>query len=168
MNEEKQSNKLDENGNSNENQIKQIIDQVSQSLTLNDQINSEAVNGRDSSSNQVSSSSSSSSSDLTDIRIAVVGNVDSGKSTLIGVLTSGKLDDGRGLARSCIFIHPHEHETGRTSAISQHIMGFNEKNQPIHQTAPAKAGTAAKTKSWTNVVQQSKTVVTFVDLAGKD
>ncbi len=35
-----------------------------------------------------------------DVRVAVVGNVDSGKSTLVGVLTSGCLDNGRGLARS--------------------------------------------------------------------
>ena len=33
------------------------------------------------------------------IKIAVVGNVDSGKSTLVGVLTKGEKDDGRGLAR---------------------------------------------------------------------
>ena len=30
-----------------------------------------------------------------DIRIAVIGNVDSGKSTLVGVLTKGIMDDGR-------------------------------------------------------------------------
>jgi hypothetical protein len=35
-----------------------------------------------------------------EVRVAVVGNVDSGKSTLVGVLTRGALDDGRGLARS--------------------------------------------------------------------
>jgi GTPase len=42
---------------------------------------------------------------INDVRIAVVGNVDSGKSTLIGVLTGGQLDNGRGLARSrvCLF-----------------------------------------------------------------
>jgi len=34
------------------------------------------------------------------VRVAVIGNVDSGKSTLVGVLTRGLLDDGRGLARS--------------------------------------------------------------------
>ena len=37
---------------------------------------------------------------LPDITIATVGNVDSGKSTLVGVLTRSILDDGRGLARS--------------------------------------------------------------------
>ena len=31
-----------------------------------------------------------------DVRIAVIGNVDSGKSTLVGVLTRCVVDDGRG------------------------------------------------------------------------
>ena len=34
------------------------------------------------------------------VRFEVIGNVDSGKSTLVGVLTKGGLDDGRGLARA--------------------------------------------------------------------
>lgn len=34
-----------------------------------------------------------------EVRAAVIGNVDSGKSTLVGVLTRSMLDDGRGLAR---------------------------------------------------------------------
>lgn len=32
--------------------------------------------------------------DFTEIRCAVVGNVDAGKSTLLGVLTHGELDNG--------------------------------------------------------------------------
>ena len=32
-------------------------------------------------------------------KLAVIGNVDSGKSTLVGVLTKGIFDDGRGSAR---------------------------------------------------------------------
>ena len=35
----------------------------------------------------------------------VIGNVDSGKSTLVGVLTKGGLDDGRGLARAKVHCH---------------------------------------------------------------
>ena len=50
-----------------------------------------------------------------DVRIAVIGNVDSGKSTMIGVLTSGECDDGRGSARSRILRHNHERSNGRTS-----------------------------------------------------
>jgi GTPase len=37
--------------------------------------------------------------DFIEVRVAVVGNVDAGKSTLLGVLTHGELDNGRGHAR---------------------------------------------------------------------
>ena len=39
------------------------------------------------------------------------------QSTLVGVLSRGVLDDGRGAARSKVFRHSHEQETGRTSSI---------------------------------------------------
>ena len=44
-----------------------------------------------------------------ELRIAVIGNVDTGKSTLVGVLTRGcsVLDDGRGSARSKVAKHAH-------------------------------------------------------------
>jgi GTPase len=45
--------------------------------------------------------------------IAVCGPVDAGKSSLIGVLTCGELDDGRGYTRNKVLIHPHERDTGR-------------------------------------------------------
>ena len=47
-----------------------------------------------------------------EVRVAVVGNVDSGKSTMVGVLTRSVLDDGRGFARSKVFRHGHEVDTG--------------------------------------------------------
>lgn len=53
------------------------------------------------------SSTSTRSPSFFDLRIAVVGNVDSGKSTIIGVLTGGSMDNGRGLARSRVFLHKH-------------------------------------------------------------
>lgn len=55
-----------------------------------------------------------------EVRVAIIGNVDSGKSTMVGVLTRSMLDDGRGLARSKVFKHNHEEATGRTSSIGQH------------------------------------------------
>ena len=57
-----------------------------------------------------------------EVRVAVIGNVDSGKSTLVGVLTRSVLDDGRGSARSKVFKHGHEEATGRTSSIGQHTL----------------------------------------------
>ena len=52
-----------------------------------------------------------------EIRVAVIGNVDSGKSTMVGVLTRSMLDDGRGGARSKVMKHNHETSTGRTSSV---------------------------------------------------
>ena len=52
------------------------------------------------------------------IKIAVCGPVDAGKSSLIGVLTSRTLDDGRGSARSKVLKHKHELDSGRTSNIT--------------------------------------------------
>ena len=105
---------------------------------------------------------------MRDVRIAVAGNVDSGKSTLIGVLTGGVLDDGRGLARSKVFVHAHESANGRTSCISQHIMGFNTEGKPVHQPVAASATPAQKTKSWKEVVTNSHSLRTFIDLAGHE
>lgn len=55
---------------------------------------------------------------MEEIRICVMGNVDSAKSTLISTLTNKILDDGRGSARKKVFKHKHEQDTGRTSDIS--------------------------------------------------
>lgn len=64
---------------------------------------------------------------MEEIRVAVLGNVDSAKTTLISTLSNKILDDGRGLARSKIFKHKHEKETGRTSSISFKYIKLNEK-----------------------------------------
>jgi small GTP-binding protein len=69
-----------------------------------------------------------------EIRIGTCGQVDTGKSTLLGILTNPKnnssiteLDDGRGLARKRIFKHQHEKETGRTSSITYCYTKMNSK-----------------------------------------
>ena len=64
-----------------------------------------------------------------DVRVAVCGSVDGGKSTLVAVLTHGArgkptLDNGRGSARTNVFRHKHEVATGRTSSISQRIIAY--------------------------------------------
>eukprot|EP00475_Leptophrys_vorax_P023140 TRINITY_DN3155_c0_g2_i1.p2 TRINITY_DN3155_c0_g2~~TRINITY_DN3155_c0_g2_i1.p2 ORF type:complete len:487 (+),score=124.70 TRINITY_DN3155_c0_g2_i1:114-1574(+) len=103
-----------------------------------------------------------------DVRIGVIGNVDSGKSTMIGVLVSGELDDGRGAARSKVFRFKHEQDNGRTSSISYHIVGFDDKGEPVYQTANASAAPAVKSKSWQRIVENSKHIATFIDLCGHE
>lgn len=58
-----------------------------------------------------------------------MGNVDAGKSTLLGVLTHGELDNGRGTARMKLFRHKHEMETGRTSSVGNDILGFDSQGK---------------------------------------
>jgi len=62
------------------------------------------------------------------LKLAICGSVDSGKSSLIGVLTTGKLDDGRGLARSSILKTKHEKESGRTSNISFNYIKYDTRD----------------------------------------
>ncbi|VDQ16274.1 unnamed protein product [Trichobilharzia regenti] len=57
--------------------------------------------------------------------VALVGGMDSGKSTLIGVLTDGELDNARGKARLNLFRHLHEVQSGRTSSLSRELLGFD-------------------------------------------
>ena len=63
---------------------------------------------------------------MKEIRIAVLGNVDSAKTTLVSTITNKILDDGRGLARSKVFKHQHEKDTGRTSSISFRYIKVND------------------------------------------
>lgn len=62
-----------------------------------------------------------------ELRMAVLGNSDVGKSTLLGVLTRGELDNGRGCARLNVFRHRHEVCSGKTSSISLQLMGFDSQ-----------------------------------------
>lgn len=61
---------------------------------------------------------------VTDKAFVVVGNVDAGKSTLIGTLTTGILDDGRGSARKGVARHQHEIAAGKTSDVSTRALRF--------------------------------------------
>lgn len=99
--------------------------------------------------------------DPKDVRVAMIGNVDSGKSTLIGVLTSGGLDDGRGSARSYVLRHKHEQSNGRTSAVSVELMGFKDDRQ-ILSTA------RHHTQRWADVVNGCDRNVTLIDLCGHE
>ena len=91
-----------------------------------------------------------------ELRVCVLGSADVGKSTLLGVLTQGQLDNGRGSARLNMFRHLHEVQTGRTSSISHETLGLDSRGQPVNyvdEIAENGGGAASK-------------LITFVDLAG--
>ncbi|CAL8129538.1 unnamed protein product [Orchesella dallaii] len=91
-----------------------------------------------------------------DVRVAVMGNADAGKSTLLGVITQGELDDGRGRARLNMFRHLHEVQSGRTSSISHEIVGFDAQGRVINY----QEGSAE------TICETSSKLVTLIDLAG--
>lgn len=98
-------------------------------------------------------------------RIAVVGNVDAGKSTLIGTLTTSFLDDGRGSSRTAIMKHRHEIESGRTSTASSHLLGFRHSGEPIAGRDKIRAN---KMKSEDEIARESYRIITLMDLAGHE
>ena len=59
--------------------------------------------------------------------MGILGSVDSGKSTFVGVLKTNKHDDGRGLLRKYVMKHNHELESGRTSCISYNNIMVKDK-----------------------------------------
>ena len=85
---------------------------------------------------------------------AVAGAVESGKSTLVAILTNGArgrpiLDNGRGSARMAVFRHKHEIESGRTSSISQQMVGYDEDGRVLNYSGvapltPAEIATSAR------------------------
>ncbi|CAM38542.2 conserved hypothetical protein [Leishmania braziliensis MHOM/BR/75/M2904] len=56
-----------------------------------------------------------------DLSLAFCGAVGSGKSTLMAVLLTSRLDDGCGGTRQSLFNHKHELDTGRTSSLASRV-----------------------------------------------
>jgi GTPase len=58
----------------------------------------------------------------TDVKVLVAGAADAGKSSTIGVLVYGELDDPNNQAADKIDLHAHERERNTTSSVSTHSM----------------------------------------------
>lgn len=106
-------------------------------------------------------------------RIAVLGNVDSGKSTLISVLSRNILDNGRGFARNLTCTHKHELDVGRTSTVSIHPVGFDEEGNIVSVSSAHKKGnetviSLTKRDLWRRVGEKAKKLLFLVDLCGHE
>lgn len=101
-----------------------------------------------------------------DLKISLVGNVDSGKSTLVGVLTRGILDDGNGFARSHILKHNHERARGQTSSIGTEIIGFDKNGKHVTPSNPSRNMKDKRLKEYKEVSFKSNSKIVLVDLCG--
>ncbi|KAF9584598.1 GTP binding protein [Lunasporangiospora selenospora] len=94
-----------------------------------------------------------------EIRVALVGGPDAGKSTLLGRLAHGIADNGRGKARLNLLRHRHEISSGRTSSISHEIIGFTNGGEIVNYST-------TNISSWQEVCGASAKVVTLLDTCG--
>lgn len=115
---------------------------------------------------------------IRELRVAVIGNVDAGKSTMLGVLSRGSLDDGRGRARIHCARHRHESETGRTSSVSQELLGYSIDGMHIcddHRISSSDTADEAaylhkhQKMSWEiKIGKDSWKCISMIDLAGHE
>ena len=96
------------------------------------------------------------------MRIAVIGNQDSGKSTIIGVLTKGEGDNGEGSARVSVFNTKNEVQSGLTTSIAYELIGYTEDGQQIFPDRPV----ANKQERWEFLVEHSHHFLLFLDMCG--
>jgi elongation factor 1-alpha len=92
--------------------------------------------------------------------INIAGRVSSGKSTLVGCLVTGSVDDGSGKARSFLLKHPQEITRGQTADIHLAFMGFTHDGRPVHLENPLNKEETGR------ALDQSTRIVTFFDAPG--
>ena len=93
-----------------------------------------------------------------EINIRILREEGIGKSSLIGVLINGKLDDGNGSARLFVLKHKHEKICGKTSSFSHQIFGFEEKGELTNYGGWLQP-------SLGQIVSKSTIIINFYDMA---
>ncbi len=93
--------------------------------------------------------------------VTALGNVDAGKSTLVGVLCTGSLDDGNGLAMKKVARFLHEIESGRTSSVSTQYLGFGKDGKVVNYDLPHPLDEA-------EIYLRSEKIIALVDLGGHE
>ena len=65
------------------------------------------------------------------LRVTMTGPTMSGKSTLLGTLTTSTLDNGRGSSRLSMLKHRHEITSGITSSVTQELLGYQDSGNDV-------------------------------------
>ena len=97
-------------------------------------------------------------------RYCILGNVDASKSSLIGVLKTGELDDGKGKSRSSILQMKHEKESGNTTN-SNLVKIYKSKNIIEGTSQSPKEGTSQSPKE-EGVSEYVQDYIQLIDLPG--
>lgn len=93
-----------------------------------------------------------------DVRVALLGETQVGKSTLVGVLSRGVRENGKNSARNAILLHQHEKKLGCTATVTQHLIGFDDEGKIIKNSRKEPLGLAYR----------SQKLVSLIDLPGNE
>ena len=69
-------------------------------------------------------------SSVEQLRVSLIGATMSGKSSLLGTLSTATLDNGRGKSRLSLLKHRHEIASGMTSSVTQELIGYRDVTEP--------------------------------------
>ena len=98
------------------------------------------------------------------LRISMTGSTTSGKSSLLGTLSTSTLDNGRGKSRLSLLKHRHEIVSGITSSLAQELFGYQDSvtNTKIVNYA------SGNVTSWDDIHNSSERgrLVFVIDTAG--
>lgn len=85
------------------------------------------------------------------LKVSLTGTTTSGKSTLLGTLTSSQADNGRGKSRLGLFRHRHELISGVTSSVAQEILGYKPYSAWHNRGGDVINYSYGNISSWTDV-----------------
>ena len=97
-----------------------------------------------------------------ELKIGLIGEENSGKSTLVGCLISDKKDNGNGLTRTNVFKHRHEINCGKTSSFTHQIMGFDKNGMKTN------INNFGNLNTWYFIVNNSEKIINFIDMGGSE
>ena len=105
------------------------------------------------------------------MRVSLTGSTTSGKSSLLGTLSTSTLDNGRGKSRLSLLRHRHEIVSGVTSSLAQELIGYQDVRQlsGADCTATTIVNYASpNTSSWTDIHNSSNPgrLIFLTDSAG--
>lgn len=133
--------------------IKRMTDKIKAQITQIDYLK-----GKEGVIAQITIRQENSDKKIMEIKIGLLGEENSGKSTLVGCLISDKRDNGNGLTRTNVFRHRHEINCGKTSSFTHQILGYDKDG---NKTNVSTFGTLS---SWPQIVERSVKVINFIDM----
>ena len=104
------------------------------------------------------------------LRISLTGSTTSGKSSLLGTLSTSTLDHGRGKSRLSLLKHRHEIVSGVTSSLAQELIGYQDTSfgQMLRNETQVINYASPNVSSWHDIHSQAQggRLVFVTDSAG--